>query len=73
MDQSTPVPKCPRLKAQPIMLMEVCNIQQEQTKQHQAATDLKDRADSKSHVEQVLGSITDAGYKSLYEIPLCSS
>ena len=71
-DQSTPVPKRPWLKAQPIVLTEVCNIQQEQTKQHQAAADLKDCADSKSRVEQVLGSITDAGYKSLYEIPLCS-
>ena len=72
-DQSTPVPKRPRLKAQPIVLTEVCNVQQERTKQHQAAADLKDCADSKSRVEQVLGSITDAGYKSLYEIPLCSS
>ena len=26
-DQSTPVPKRPRLKAQPIVLAEVCNIQ----------------------------------------------
>ena len=66
-DQSTPVPKHPRLKAQPIVLAEVCNIQQERTKQHQAAADLKDRADSKSRVEQVLGGITDAGYKSLYD------
>ena len=45
----------------------LANIQQEQTKQHQAAADLKDHADSKSHIEQVLGSITDTGYKSLYD------
>ena len=71
-DQSTPVPKHPRLEAQPIVLTEVRNIQKGRTKRHQAAADLKDHADSKSRVEQVLGSITDAGYKSLYEIPLCS-
>ena len=62
MDQSTPIPKHPQLKAQPIKLMEIKNLQQEWAQKDQAAADAKAHADEKSRVEQVLGNVTAAGY-----------
>jgi hypothetical protein len=65
-DQSTPVPKRPRLKAQPVTLAEIKNLQQERAQKDQAASEAKARAATKHRIEQVLGSITAAGYETLY-------
>jgi hypothetical protein len=67
MYQSTPVPKHPQLRAQAFTLVEMKNLQQEWAQNDWAATDAKVHADEKSHVEQVLQSITAAGYQSLYD------
>lgn len=66
-DQSTPTPKRRRLKAQSVTLAEVKNIQQERAQRDKAAADVKEQANAKSRVERVLGSITAAGYETLYE------
>ena len=65
-DQSTPTTKCWWLKAQPVTLVEIKNIQQEQAKKGQAAAEVRAQAEVKAWVEQVLGSITAAGYETLY-------
>jgi hypothetical protein len=65
-DQSTPVPKRLRLKAQPVTLAEIKNLQQERAQRDQAAAEAKARAATKHRIEQVLGSITAAGYETLY-------
>ena len=65
--ESTPVSKHPRLRAQAFTLAEIQNLQQEQAQKDRAAADAKARADEKSRVEQVLGSVTAAGYQSLYD------
>ena len=66
-DQSTPIPKRPRLKAQTITFAEIKNLQQARAQKDQEAADVLARAVSKARVEQVLGSITSAGYQSLYD------
>jgi len=66
-DQSTPVPKCPWLKAQTITLAEIQNLQQARALKDQEAADVLAWTTSKAHVEQVLGSIMSAGYQSLYD------
>ena len=66
-DQSTPVPKRPRLKAQTITLAEIQNLQQARALKDQEAADVLARTASKARIEQVLGSITSAGYQSLYD------
>jgi hypothetical protein len=66
-DQSTPVPKRPRLRAQAFTLVEIKNLQQERAQKDWAAADVKARTDEKSRIEQVLGSVTAAGYQSLYD------
>jgi predicted thioredoxin/glutaredoxin len=48
------------------MLAEIKNIQQERAQKDKEAAVFKERANSKSHVEQVLSSITAAGYETLY-------
>ena len=65
-DQSTPSTKRPRLKAQPVTLAEIKNLQQERAQKDQAAAEVGARAEAKARVEQVLGSITTAGYETLY-------
>ena len=67
MYQSTPGPKHPQLRAQAFTLVEIKNFQQERAQKDWAAADTKARTDEKSHVEQVLRSITAAGYQSLYD------
>jgi hypothetical protein len=67
MYQSTPVPKHPQPRAQAFTLVEIKNLQQEQAQKDWTAADAKARTDKKSHVEQVLRSITAAGYQSLYD------
>ena len=66
-DKSTPVPKHSQLKAQPITLAKIKNLQQEWAQKDQATADAKAHADEKSHVELVLRSVTSAGYQSLYD------
>jgi hypothetical protein len=66
-DQSTLVSKHPQLRAQAFTLVEINNLQQEQAQKDQAATNAKAHADEKSHIEQVLGSVTAAGYQSVYD------
>ena len=66
MYQSTLVPNHPPLRSQAFTLVEIKNLQQEQAPKDWVAADAKARADEKSHVEQVLESITAAGYQSLY-------
>ena len=61
-----PIPKCPWPKVQPVTLAEIKNLQQEQAQRDQAAVEAKARAAMKHHIEQVLGSITAAGYETLY-------
>ena len=65
-DQSTLVPKRPRLKAQPVTLAEIKNLQQERAQKDQAAVEAKARAATKHRIKQVFGSITAAGYETLY-------
>ena len=65
-DQSTSAIKCPRLKAQPVTLAEIKNLQQEQVHKDQAAAEVRARAEAKARVEQVLSSITAVGYETLY-------
>jgi hypothetical protein len=65
-DQSAPSTKRPRLKAQPVTLAEIKNLQQERAQKDQAAAEVGARAEAKARVEQVLGSITTAGYETLY-------
>ena len=65
--ESTPVSKHPQLRAQAFTLAEIQNLQQEWAQKDWAAADVKAHTDEKSHVEQVLGSITTAGYQSLYD------
>jgi len=65
-DQSTPTTKHPRLKAQPITLAEIKNVQQERAQKDQAAAEVRAWAEAKARVEQVLGSITAARYETLY-------
>ena len=65
-DQSTPATNRPRLKAQPITLAEIKNLQQEQAQKDQAAAEVRVRVEAKARVEQVLSSITAARYKKLY-------
>jgi hypothetical protein len=66
-DPSTPVPKRPRLKAQSVSLAEIHNLQQERAEKDAALVLERQRADAKSRVEAVLGSMTAAGYNSLYD------
>ena len=66
-DQSTPVPKCPRLKAQAVTLTKIKNLQQEHARKDQEAAAILTRTASKARVKHVLGSITSAGYQSLYD------
>ena len=65
-DQSMPVPKCPQLKAQAVTLVEIEKLQQEWAQRDQAAAEAKAWAGTKHHIKQVLGSITAAGYETLY-------
>ena len=65
-DQSTPAPKHPRLKARPITLAEIKNLQQARAQKDQAATEANERTESKYRIERVLGCITEAGYETLY-------
>ena len=65
-DQSTPATKRPRLKAQPITLTEIKNLQQERVQKDQVAAEVRARAEAKACVKQVLSGITDAGYETLY-------
>jgi hypothetical protein len=65
-DQSAPATKRPWLKAQPVTLAEIKNLQQERAQKDQAATEVRARAEAKARVEHVLGSITAAGYETLY-------
>ena len=62
-DQSTPTTKCPWLKAQPITLAEIKNLQQERVQKDQAAAEVRAWMEAKARVEQVLSSITAARYK----------
>jgi hypothetical protein len=66
-DQSTPIPKCLRLKAQTITFAEIKNLQQAQAQKDQEAADVLARAVSKARIEQVLRSITSTGYQLLYD------
>ena len=61
-DQSAPSTKRPRLKAQPITLAEIKNLQQKRAQKEQAAAEVRARAEAKARVEHVLGGITAAGY-----------
>jgi hypothetical protein len=65
-DQSTPTTKCPQLKAQPVTLAEIKNLQQERAQKDQAAAEVRAWMGAKARVEQVLSSITAAGYEMLY-------
>ena len=76
-DASTPVPKHIRRTTQPVSLAEIQNLQRaraekelEDAKANQEldekAADEKKCEDAKARVEQVLSSITTAGYDSLY-------
>ena len=47
--------------------VKIKNIQQERAQKDKEATIFKECADSKSHIEQVLSSITAAGYETLYD------
>jgi hypothetical protein len=51
---------------QTVTLVEIKNLQQEQAQRDQAAVEAKAQAAMKHHIEQVLGSITAAGYETLY-------
>ena len=61
-DQSAPSTKHPRLKAQPITLAKIKNLQQERAQKDQAAAEVRARAEAKARVEHVLGGITAARY-----------
>jgi len=58
-DPSTPVPKCPRLKAQSVSLAEIHNLQQEHAEKDAALALERQHTDMKSCVA--------AGYNSLYD------
>ena len=64
--QSTPATKRPRLKAQPVTLAEIKNLQQQWAQKDQAAAEVRAQTEVKAQVEQVLGSITAARYEMLY-------
>ena len=59
-DQSAPSTKHPWLKAQPVTLAEIKNLQQERAQKDQAAAEVR------AWAEEVLGNITAAGYETLY-------
>ena len=78
LDSSTQAFKCPRRVAQSVSLPDIQNLQQERARKDAAhaesleeglreAAEEKQCAEVKSRVEQVLKSVTAAGYKSLFE------
>ena len=47
-DQSTPTTKCPRIKAEPVTLAEIKNLQQERVQKDQAAAEVRVQAELKA-------------------------